>query len=305
LRAWRSVIFGGGEPVGLNGELELHRRLPWRCPVRLVLMWSMAKASVDDPWRAFAEEEAGGRELNAMPRYRAEDLIYEAWEVTGPRRTKLARQALELWPDCADAYVVLAQAASDLDGARELLEEGVTAGVRALGSRVFEDDADEFWLIFETRPYMRARASLAAVLWRLGRREEAVAHQRELLRLNPRDNQGLRYRQANWLLQLRSYDELDRLFADHAGDGHAPGFVYTKALAAFARRGARVRAQELLAEARSLNPHIPAYLTGRQQLPKLRPEYTVFGEESEAVDYAAGAGELWAGVPGALAWLES
>ncbi len=33
--------------------------------------------------------------------------------------------------------------------------------------------------------------------------------------------------------------------------------------------------------------------------------YTVFGEESEAVDYAAGAGELWADVPGALAWLES
>ena len=29
------------------------------------------------------------------------------------------------------------------------------------------------------------------------------------------------------------------------------------------------------------------------------------GEESEAVDYAAGAGELWASVPGALAWLES
>ena len=112
------------EPVGLNGELELHRRLPWRRPVRLVLMWSMAKASVDDPWRAFADEEVGGRELNAMPRYRAEDLIYEAWEVTGPRRTKLARQALELSPDCADAYVLLAQAASDLDGARELLEKG-------------------------------------------------------------------------------------------------------------------------------------------------------------------------------------
>lgn len=43
---------------------------------------------------------------------------------------------------------------------------------------------------------MRARAALAGTLWRLGRREEAVDHQRELLRLNPNDNQGLRYRQA-------------------------------------------------------------------------------------------------------------
>jgi hypothetical protein len=31
----------------------------------------------------------------------------------------------------------------------------------------------------------------------------------------------------------------------------------------------------------------------------------MFGEESEAVDYAAGAGELWGSVPGAVAWLES
>ena len=46
---------------------------------------------------------------------------------------KLARQALELWPDCADAYVLLAQAASGLERARELLEEGVAAGERAVG----------------------------------------------------------------------------------------------------------------------------------------------------------------------------
>ena len=100
---------------------------------------------------------------------------------------------------------------------------------------MFAEDAGDFWLIFETRPYMRARAALAAVLWRLGRHEEAVEHQRELMRLNPRDNQGLRYRQADWLLELESYDELDQLFAANAGDGNAPGFMYTRALAAFAR----------------------------------------------------------------------
>ncbi|MCA1697470.1 MAG: hypothetical protein LC790_00610 [Actinobacteria bacterium] len=244
-------------------------------------------------------------ELDQKPRYRAEDLIYEAWGSTGPRRARLAREALALWADCADAYVLLAQAASSLEQARGLLGDGVAAGERALGRRVFTEDAGDFWLIFETRPYMRARAALAAVLWRLDRREEAVAHQRELLRLNPRDNQGLRYRQANWLLELRWFDELDRLFAAHAGDGHAPGFTYTRALAAFARRGADAQACALLAEALEFNQHIPAYLTGRRRLPVPRPDFTVFGEESEAVDYAAGAGELWAGVPGALAWLES
>ncbi len=39
----------------------------------------------------------------SKPRYRAEDLACEAWEASAPRRAVLARQALALWPDCADA----------------------------------------------------------------------------------------------------------------------------------------------------------------------------------------------------------
>jgi hypothetical protein len=42
------------------------------------------------------------------PRYRAEDLVYEAWEAAGPRRAVLARKALALWPGCADGYVLRA-----------------------------------------------------------------------------------------------------------------------------------------------------------------------------------------------------
>jgi hypothetical protein len=44
----------------------------------------------------------------SVPRYRAEDLVHEAWEAAGPRRAVLARKALALWPDCADGYVLLA-----------------------------------------------------------------------------------------------------------------------------------------------------------------------------------------------------
>jgi hypothetical protein len=54
-----------------------------------------------------------------------------------------------------------------------------------------------------------------------------------------------------------------------------------------------------------LNPYVAAYLSGRKRLPKRLPDYVGFGDESEAVDYAAGAATLWAVVPGALAWLES
>jgi len=55
---------------------------------------------------------------------------------------------------------------------------------------------------------MRARAALAQCLWSLGKHEEAIGHYRELLRLNPSDNQGMRYLLAASLLELGKIDAL-------------------------------------------------------------------------------------------------
>ncbi|MGH2929356.1 MAG: DUF7309 domain-containing protein, partial [Solirubrobacteraceae bacterium] len=233
----------------------------------------------------------------------AQDLMYEAFEAQGARRVALAREALAISPDCADAYLLMAEeTAASRDEARELLEQGVAAGERALGPESFEEDVGHFWGRIETRPYMRARAALGETLWALGRHEEAVAHQRELLRLNPNDNQGIRYRQAEYLLALEQYDELDELFAAYEDDD-AAAFVYTKALAAFRRQGDSPQSQALRAEARKQNPHVPAYLSGRKRIPTRLPDYVGFGDPSEAVDYVVGAKAQWESVPGALGWL--
>ncbi|MFL5954186.1 MAG: hypothetical protein ACJ76I_08785 [Gaiellaceae bacterium] len=237
--------------------------------------------------------------------FRAQDLMYEAFDARGARRAALAREALGISPDCADAYVLLAEeTASSIEEACQLLEEGVAAGQRALGPEPFEEDVGHFWGLIETRPYMRAREALAETLWALDRREEAVEHQRELLRLNPNDNQGVRDRQVEWLLWLERYDELDELFAAYELDDAAT-IGYTKALAAFRRHGNSAQANLLLARARNANPHVPDYLSGRRQLPARLPDSITFGDVDEAVDYAATARALWASVPGALAWLDA
>ena len=42
------------------------------------------------------------------PLKKAQDIMYDAWEVTDPkRRVALARRELEISPDCADAYIRL------------------------------------------------------------------------------------------------------------------------------------------------------------------------------------------------------
>src|SRR5581483_10910723 len=102
----------------------------------------------------------------------------------GRRTVLLARQALEAWPDCADAYSFLASRAPDLESAARLYELGMAAGERAMGAGAFEN-AGCFWGLVETRPYMRARVGLARVLAEQDRLGEAVEHYQELLRLNP------------------------------------------------------------------------------------------------------------------------
>ena len=102
-------------------------------------------------------------------------------------------------PDCADAYVLLAEQAKSRKESLQLYEQAVAAGERAIGPDAFTGDVGHFWGLLETRPYMRAREGLAHTLWTLGRREEAAGHLLEMLRLNPGDNQGVRYTLASWL----------------------------------------------------------------------------------------------------------
>jgi len=245
------------------------------------------------------------RQAARTPLQEAQDLIYEAWEARGPDRVTLARKALQVSPDCADAYVLLAEETGrSLAEARDLYAQGVAAGERALGERTFREDAGHFWGIISTRPYMRARAGLAQCLWEMGQREAAVDHFQDMLRLNPHDNQGLRFLFANWLLHLGRDDELAKLLDDYPEDATA-AWAYTWALWSFRQRGDSPEPRRRLKTALKQNPYVPDYLLSRKRLPRWLPDMIGFGDESEAVDYAAGAIEIWKRTPGALDWLAS
>jgi len=240
------------------------------------------------------------------PLEQAQQLIYDAWESPpGRRRVQLAREALKLSPDCADAYVLLAEeAARSPEEAREFYEQGMKAGERALGPRAFKEDVGYFWGILETRPYMRARAGLAACLSVLGERQKAIEHYTDMLRLNPNDNQGIRYLLADHLLEEGDDRALGKLLNQYKEDASA-SWLYTRALLTFRQEGAGRKANAALRKALEQNRHVPAYLLGKKKLPKHRPELIGFGDDREAVAYAADAVPVWRTTPGALDWLAS
>ncbi len=241
----------------------------------------------------------GGRNLLGQ----AQDLIYDAWEITDPtKRAALARRALAISAECADAYVLLAEAARTPAKVVEFYRKGVEAGERALGQPAFEDEVGHFWGLLETRPYMRARAGLARSLWNCGKHDDALAHWRDLLRLNPNDNQGIRYVLAARLLELGRDRELAVLLKEHRDDGRAY-LIWTNALLLFRTQGDTAKSRRALAVALESNPHVPAYLLGHKPLPRQLPRYTGLGDDSEAICLAADHLKAWQTTKGALAWL--
>ena len=265
--------------------------------------------SIDEANALFQEVLAQGdvpRRRATTPLEQAQDLMYDAWETASPHeRVRLARRALEISPDCADAYVLLAaETARCPKEAAELYAQGVAAGERALGKETFEQDAGSFWSILETRPYMRARLGLAQSLWAMAEQRAAINHLRAMLNLNPGDDQGVRYVLLTWLLDLDAADPIQALL-DVYPDDIAAIWSYGRALHAFRRDGDTAATRRLRAEARRRNPHVPAYLSGQRRLPRQLPEMIGMGDESEAIYCAAQQLAAWRATPGAIAWLNS
>ncbi|MBU3955798.1 SEC-C domain-containing protein [bacterium] len=236
---------------------------------------------------------------------KAQDLVYDAWEEDEPEfRIKLAEKALKICPDCADAYNLLAEeTACSIEEEKALYEKAVKAGERALGKKIFKNNIGSFWGFIETRPYMRARAGLARCLWELGEHEQAIKHYREMLILNPGDNQGIRYVLVSCLGTLGRFEELEELLCGSEYDGDwSPHWLYTKALLIFRKEGRSEKAEEKLSEALKQNCFVPDYLTGKKVISSTLPDRVTVGGDDEAMCYASDLLMTWLKVPGAIDW---
>jgi len=264
---------------------------------------SAGKLSFDR--RLFEKAYAGQFNKNSLtPLDRAQDLTYKAWETNdSKKRISLANQALKICPDCAEAYNLLAEEASKtIQECSALYLKGAMAGERALGKMFLEENTGHFWGLFETRPYMRAKAGLAQGQWALGAYSEAVGHYKDILRLNPNDNQGIRYLLMPCLIELGNDDEAERLWKKYGPESCA-FWVYSRALLDYRKSGDTAVANKALNTAVQRNPHVPGYLLGLKKLPKLIPDMYSLHSEEEAIIYTDNNLTAWKSSPGALKWL--
>jgi tetratricopeptide (TPR) repeat protein len=138
----------------------------------------------------------------------------------------------------------------------------------------------------------------------MGQRAEAVAHYQDMLRLNPNDNQGIRYLLLDGLLFLGRDDEAVGLIQTYEEDGSA-AWSWSRALLAFRRVGDCAQARDALSHARNANKHVASLLLGNKKMPRRLPDYISWGGKDEAIAYVHGAAAAWAAASGALEWLRA
>ena len=261
-----------------------------------------------DQMNAYLNKNCCGKQLTCPPANKleeAQDLIYDAMDYQDFRvREALARKALQLSPDCADAWNLLAEdAAENEEQALEFYRKGIEAGARALGA-VLKKDHGHLWGNVKARPYMRARKGEASILEELGRREEAGRAYYELLELNKNDNQGVRYVILAFHAEKLEFAKMDALInGGRYPDDCAAEWLYARALAAYAL--GKPDSSLFLRSALAANPHVPAFLLTGKKPSSQEGDSVTMGGEDEAWMCAQVFRKAWEHTPGALPWLKA
>ncbi|MDA1305737.1 MAG: hypothetical protein O2917_00560 [Acidobacteria bacterium] len=193
--------------------------------------------------------------------------------------------------------------APDADQAIARARQAVDAGRRTLGDAVFSEAAGSFWMVYETRPFMRAMAELARVLQQAGQADAAIDTWQEMLRLNPGDNQGMRYVLLFALLEQNRHTDLSTLVDQYEDDIEA-SWRFGHAVWIFSRDGETPQAETLLARAHDVNKHVLPLVLGRRGMPAQLPDHYQLGSPDEAAYAASVLIPTVARIDGALDWLE-
>ncbi|MBW7457041.1 tetratricopeptide repeat protein, partial [Paenibacillus sepulcri] len=214
----------------------------------------------------------------------------------------LIQHLLELNPYCADAYLLLAGATSDPEQAYLYLRHGLQAAELDLGEGFIAENRGDFWLIDETRPFIRIKFAYAELCWELENQTEAIHHLEDLLSLSPNDSVGARYLLLAVYLDRKRLDDAERLLETYEDDIDA-SFAYDRVILEFLRHGKSARLKMLYRNARKANRHVPDYLLGLMPLPETMPDLYSPGDSYEAALYVNSHFQLWIKLPRLLEWM--
>lgn len=232
------------------------------------------------------------------PADRAEALCHKAIDTFGRRRIQLAKQALDEDPTHVEANVLLAESTRSSQRRLDLFRRAVEMGRTQLGPTT-EEGAGRFWGHPDTRPFMRACHGLAATLREAGQPNEAIAQYQEMLRLNPEDNQSVRYEIIPLLLMHDREAEAVKLLERYCEE--TAFWHYMKSLIEFRFTGRSPKSKKALRSAFQANKHVVPLMQSDD--PPLLPDSYALGSPEEAAICVRGMVEVWSETEGYVEWM--
>ena len=274
---------------------DLHRLMGTQDFKSIEEVEAFMKKLMNEPIPPFEHEALTERE-------KAQDLVYEAYELPPAKAIDNIRKALSIDADCIEAFEFLGKDEDVIPVAMAYFEKGIEIGRRLYGAAYRKSHPGEFWLHHETRPFMRCLSFNAYYMYQLGRKAESIIMYEEIIRLNPSDHLGIRDLLMLYLIEMNE-DEKFRKYTKKFKHDHMVFARYNKALFEYKTSGATASASFLLEDALQYNPHVPSMLLSKKR-PKDSPVHYSPGEKTEALYYAENAYTVWRTVPGALEWLK-
>jgi tetratricopeptide (TPR) repeat protein len=234
---------------------------------------------------------------------KALELVWEANRLPIDKGRRLAQKALKMDPDCLEAYEYLGNSYSYYDKRRPYFEKAVEIGRRRFGGDFLKENKGAFWMMSETRSYMRCLLGLAECLFALLQTKHAVEIWKEMLDLNPNDNQGVRYILMPILVETKDFATYKKIRKKYKEA--SPMLLYSDALAAFAENGDTPKTNKLLRSAILSNRFVPPLLLATYP-PDALPDTYQRNSKEEALIYVSSAWRGWYHdtTPGAKEWLQ-
>jgi len=204
-------------------------------------------------------------------------------------------------PAFIDGHTHLGYALFDQGKTKKGLE-ACLAGVAAAEAAIPKGfDGTTPWGFLENRPYLRALHGVALGYLRLKQRKNAIPLLEKMLRLNPNDNQGIRYLVGPEYLRTGKTDKAREILEAEA-DSY-PSYHYELGLLHMGK-GEWVEATTSLRRGFATNAYIAEALLGNPA-PAPLPIWhgSNFGDADMATDYVAQYGDYWARFPDLLQFL--
>lgn len=286
-----------------------------------------------EDFQRFMNEEVVGRtpeDLAAMadalspetPVEQADGMIDDLPEdASAGHIARIAKQALALSEDSMAAWLAWGIHAESDDKAMEVFEKGIARGrVRFAGLIAESGPGHGLWGHIEARDFMRLLHERAKLLEVSQDAEGAIAAYREMLALNPNDNQGIRGDLLRLLMVFRRIEEgraLLNAFPNDAGTAMAWGHAFVSIVEAVDQSGYQLpdedsfavpespeayiktlgrefdAAREAIKRAAKVNPFVPLLFTEGGLLDVEIDDLVSFGGPYEAVSYLQRWAILW------------